>query len=181
MGDNTSLISADSEMEQQNAKGKRYKRNLWTETEDNAITELVKEIGECNWGTIAERMQTEFGVTGRTGKQCRERWHNHLSPNIIKNPLTKTEEHQIFILHIDEGLKWAEIGKKLGKRSCSMIKNHFYAALRRYTRRANKIMKAASFKGLTKYPLFKLTLQYIYKCLVDHYISCDEFAIIDSK
>ncbi len=33
-----------------------------------------------------------MSITGRTGKQCRERWHNHLDPNINKNAWTEEEE-----------------------------------------------------------------------------------------
>ena len=50
-------------------RGRTFKRKLWSAKEDNAITILVKEIGECNWGTIAERMNTDYGIKGRTGKQ----------------------------------------------------------------------------------------------------------------
>jgi hypothetical protein len=138
-------------------KGKGYKRKLWTKSEDVAIIKLVKEIGECNWGFIAERMNTDYQIKGRTGKQCRERWHNHLAPDVKKEPLSEDEEHQIFLLHINKGLKWAEIAKMFGKRTDNIIKNHFYATLRRYMRRANKIMKSFTFKNLTQYPLMKLS------------------------
>lgn len=55
--------------EEKKRKGKTYKRKLWTDKEDGAIRNLVAVIGECNWGTIAERMYTEYGIPGRTGKQ----------------------------------------------------------------------------------------------------------------
>ena len=29
---------------------------------------------------------------GRTSKQCRERWHNHLNPDICKEPWTEAED-----------------------------------------------------------------------------------------
>lgn len=35
---------------------------------------------------------TALSISGRTGKQCRERWHNHLDPNINKNAWTEKEE-----------------------------------------------------------------------------------------
>lgn len=149
--------------EKKRRKGKGYKRKLWTVKEDDAITKLVGQIGECNWGTIAERMFKEYSIKGRTGKQCRERWHNHLAPDVRKEPLTKAEEDQIFLLHISKGYKWAEIAKKLNKRTDNAIKNHFYATLRRYMRRVNKIMKSEGFKTLTDYPCYKISCDYIYK------------------
>ena len=35
-------------------------------------------------------------MPGRTGKQCRERWHNHLDPSIAKERWTE-EENEIVI------------------------------------------------------------------------------------
>lgn len=40
------------------------------------LIRLVKENGEGKWTQIAEKLE------GRVGKQCRERWHNHLRPDI---------------------------------------------------------------------------------------------------
>ncbi|CAI2360938.1 unnamed protein product [Moneuplotes crassus] len=176
-----SKIKLIHEEETKKKKGKSFKRKLWSKEEDTAITNLVKEIGECNWGKIAERMSTDYDIKGRTGKQCRERWHNHLAPDVKKEPLTETEENQIFLLHIKQNLKWAEIAKTLGKRTDNAIKNHFYATLRRYMRRANKIMKSEAFKNLTEYPLVKLTCDYIYKCLMDKKISYEELSTVDSE
>ena len=103
-------------------KAKGFKRKLWTQHEDEATTNLVGEIGECNWGIIADRMHSDYGIKGRTGKQCRERWHNHLAPGVKKEPLTSAEEDQIFLLHINKGFKWAEIAKELNKQTDNAIK-----------------------------------------------------------
>jgi len=37
---------------------------------------LVKQHGDKKWAEIAEKLE------GRVGKQCRERWSNHLRPDI---------------------------------------------------------------------------------------------------
>ncbi len=50
---------------------------------------LVQEHGTRHWGLIGSRLN------GRTGKQCRERWHNQLDPNINKNPWTDLEERNL--------------------------------------------------------------------------------------
>eukprot|EP01050_Picozoa_sp_SAG11_P026777 SAG11_NODE_6537_length_1293_cov_1.623116_2_plen_209_part_00 len=60
-----------------------------------------------NWANIAKDM------LGRTGKQCRERWHNHLRPDINKGPWTKGEEQALRVAHSRLGNKWAEISKLL--------------------------------------------------------------------
>ena len=40
------------------------------------LLRLVNEFGEKKWAQIAKKLG------GRAGKQCRERWHNHLRPDI---------------------------------------------------------------------------------------------------
>jgi hypothetical protein len=41
------------------------------------------------------------------------RWHNHLDPNINKDPWTEEEEQVLFDSHKKYGNKWAEIAKHL--------------------------------------------------------------------
>ena len=45
-------------------------RRIWSAEEDVQIAALVAEHGTRSWSVIAARLPT------RTGKQCRERWHN---------------------------------------------------------------------------------------------------------
>jgi len=39
------------------------------------------------------------------------RWHNHLDPEIKKDPISNLEEKMIFEAHKKFGNKWAEIAK----------------------------------------------------------------------
>ncbi len=55
-----------------------FPRRVWTPEEDDAIRQLVEKYGTKTWSVIAEAIVKEFAIDGRTGKQCRERWHNHL-------------------------------------------------------------------------------------------------------
>jgi hypothetical protein len=53
--------------------------NRWTTDEHDKLAFLVGKWGsEKNWAKVAEEMP------GRTGKQCRERWLNHMKPGIVK-------------------------------------------------------------------------------------------------
>jgi hypothetical protein len=52
-------------------------RRAWTDREDEAIRHMVAKHGTKSWALIAENLAKE-GMPGRSGKQCRERWHNHL-------------------------------------------------------------------------------------------------------
>ena len=58
--------------------------------------ELVggNESHELKWPQIADRINTTFDSI-RTGKQCRERWLNHLRPDIKKGNWTRDEEFMI--------------------------------------------------------------------------------------
>lgn len=60
------------------------KRRPWTLMEDKAIKDLVREMGTQEWAHVAERLNSNFSLPGRSGKQCRERWHNHLNPSVNK-------------------------------------------------------------------------------------------------
>jgi myb proto-oncogene protein len=49
------------------------------------VVDLVKKYGPKRWTLIAKHLK------GRIGKQCRERWHNHLNPEIKKTAWTEEE------------------------------------------------------------------------------------------
>lgn len=57
----------------------------------------------------------------RSGKQCRERWHNHLDPSINKSDWTAEEEALIRELHAKMGPKWAEMARLLPGRPDNSI------------------------------------------------------------
>ena len=65
-------------------------RKAWCASEDEALKALVAELGVGRWADLARRLGEE-----RTGKQCRERWHNHLSPAVDKQDWTEAEDRII--------------------------------------------------------------------------------------
>lgn len=79
----------------------------WTKEEDEKVIELVRRYGPKKWTLIARYLK------GRIGKQCRERWHNHLNPNIKKTAWTEEEDEIIYQAHQQWGNQWAKIAKLL--------------------------------------------------------------------
>ena len=81
------------------------KRKPWNNSEDDAIRKLVLSNGTQQWASIAKLLETKFNIKGRSGKQCRERWHNHLNPAVKKNNWELQEEIKLFQSHLDIGNK----------------------------------------------------------------------------
>jgi hypothetical protein len=72
----------------------------WSPEEDALVITLVQQHGLKKWSLIAGHLK------GRLGKQCRERWYNHLDPAINKAPWTTQEDELVIQLHTQLGNKW---------------------------------------------------------------------------
>ncbi|XP_061359610.1 transcription factor MYB118-like [Gastrolobium bilobum] len=115
-------------------------KGTWTHDEDRVLVELVDRYGMKKWSQIANFLE------GRAGKQCRERWLNHLRPNIRKDPWTIEEDMMLIRCHQEVGNKWAEIARRLPGRTENNVKNHWNTTKRRQNTKKGK-NKAITYEG----------------------------------
>lgn len=113
----------------------------WSKEEDHQLSHLVRSFS-------AERSSSDFEqynrthdyvltreaalaadwtyisdhVTGRTTKQCRERWFHHLDPSLKHGPFDEDEDNTLLAEHGIVGSKWSQIASKLRGRTADAVK-----------------------------------------------------------
>ena len=97
-------------------------KRLWTPEEDDLLKCRAGRNPE-NWNIIS--------LPNRSGKQCRERWLNHLRPDIRKGGWTSEEDKIILQHQAIWGNRWSDIARLLPGRSDNAVKNRYNATLKR--------------------------------------------------
>jgi hypothetical protein len=103
----------------------RHERRKWATDEDVQLQKAIIKHGTKNWSVIASE------IKGRHPKQCRERWINHLDPNIRKGKISEREWEIVLTTHNEQGNRWSEIAKLLPGRTPNQIKNYWHTMSRR--------------------------------------------------
>ncbi|XP_058741329.1 transcription factor MYB118-like [Vicia villosa] len=116
--------------------GDNKHKGKWTEDEDWLLGEFVDLFGLQNWFYIATLIE------GKTNKQCWNRWHNHVRPDIEKGPWSKEEDMTLIKAHKEVGNKWTEIAKRLPRRTENTVRNHWNNTKKRlYSKKAQNERK----------------------------------------
>jgi len=103
------------------------RKGQWQDHEDAIVIEAVntcKKKPFTRWTDLAQKLP------GRMGKQIRDRWVNHLDPNINHSHFSKEEDMKLWGGHLQFGKRWVVISTKLfnSSRSENKIKNRWYSA-----------------------------------------------------
>jgi len=151
---------------------KSASRCIWTEDEDRALEQMAEKYKGEYWNLVAEYVTkfTPLNSKPKSAKQCRERWHNQLCPEVRLGPLSESEEIRVFELHEKFGNRWSKIAAKLPGRTDNVVKNYFLCRLRRIVR----CMKKGNLKQITPQSETELMqILYLVDYLYKFYISPD--------
>lgn len=120
---------------------------FWSEEEDKKLLHAIAvSANPLEWTKIAEQVQQ------RTAKQCRERYLNHLNPNIRLGDWSPLEDTTIFMLKQSEGKSWRRFTKipVLEGRSDNSIKNRYNHLERRFNRVMKNVETTAPMEALAE-------------------------------
>jgi hypothetical protein len=100
-------------------------KNKWSVEQDAQLIAAVQKVGQISWTNVANL------VPGRNGKQCRERWLDKLSPDLLKDDWSPEEDSILLAKQEELGHAWAKMKEFLPGRSMAAVKNRWNWLVRR--------------------------------------------------
>jgi Myb-like DNA-binding domain len=118
----------ESDMDRDSGKRKTGPK-VWTKEEDSTLLSIVQKMNmPMKWSVVAQ------SLPDRTGKQCRERYVNHLNPRLKTSDWNPVEDSTIFHLYNTIGSHWSSMSKVIPGRTDNGIKNRFHNLRRQLER-----------------------------------------------
>lgn len=128
-----------------NSRGRKSGPKPWTKEEDNMLLTLVQTMQwPMKWTVVAHALQD------RTGKQCRERYVNHLNPRLKSSDWAPIEDATIFHLYNTITSHWAKMAKIIPGRTDNGIKNRFHNIRRQYEREDTHRLRLSNVSEYTE-------------------------------
>ena len=101
-------------------------RQMFSLGEDFLLRKLVDQYGP-DWKLISQK------ISGRTARQCRERYKNYVAPNLLNKPWTQEEDMILAQLVACIGQKWSMISSYFKNRSEVNVKNRWSSLTKSHT------------------------------------------------
>jgi len=115
----------------QSCSGLKLRKGAWTSEEDLLLKKCIEVHGEGSWPLLPQKTGLQ-----RSGKSCRLRWLNYLSPNVKRGNISEDEELLIIRMHRLLGNRWALIAGRIPGRSDNEIKNYWNTHLSKKVNRS---------------------------------------------
>mmetsp|Transcript_11512 Transcript_11512/g.13220 ORF Transcript_11512/g.13220 Transcript_11512/m.13220 type:complete len:248 (+) Transcript_11512:245-988(+) len=134
-----------------NKAAKNWKKGIWDTDEDEVLLKAVNlqrdnVDNKINWAPVSELVKT------RSCKQCRERWVNHLNPQVRKTKWLPHEDEQLLHLGALYPKKWAKISREIPGRTENMVKIR-WNSLNRANKTNTKMVSKTRTKSVWSPPI----------------------------
>jgi len=139
-------------------KEKKAIPKAWTKIEDEFLLDQVLQMKHpLKWSILSQTI-TDFNreradeageesFAERSGKQCRERYVNHLNPRLKHSEFTPLEDMNIWRLYATIGTQWAKMSKVIPGRTDNNLKNRFHNLKRQLQREEDSRKRATQPEG----------------------------------
>ncbi|XP_075107264.1 uncharacterized protein LOC107800820 isoform X2 [Nicotiana tabacum] len=113
------------QQQQKSTNVEEINKGAWSPEEDQKLKSYIMRYGIWNWNHMPK-------FAGRTGKSCRLRWVNYLSPDVKRGPFSMEEVEIVVKTYQELGNRWSAIAARLPGRIDNEVKNFFHTHLKKH-------------------------------------------------